>query len=57
MASYPLAAVGSLLVGFLEAGSSFWWSAFKDSIVFTLIVPVLLWRSLAAPHSEKDEGQ
>jgi branched-subunit amino acid ABC-type transport system permease component len=57
MVSYPLAAVGSLLVGFLEAGSSFWWSAFKDSIVFTLIVPVLLWRSLAAPHSEKDEGQ
>ena len=57
MVSYPLAAVGSLLVGFLEAGSSFWWSAFKDSIVFTLIVPVLLWRSLAGPHSEKDEGQ
>jgi branched-subunit amino acid ABC-type transport system permease component len=57
MVSYPMAAVGSLLVGFLEAGSSFWWSAFKDSIVFTLIVPVLLWRSLAAPHSEKDEGQ
>ena len=57
MVSYPIAAVGSLLVGFLEAGSSFWWSVFKDSIVFTLIVPVLLWRSLAAPHSEKDEGQ
>jgi branched-subunit amino acid ABC-type transport system permease component len=57
MASYPLAAAGSLLVGFLEAGSSFWWSVFKDSIVFTLIVPVLLWRSFAAPHSEKDEGQ
>jgi branched-subunit amino acid ABC-type transport system permease component len=57
MASYPLAAVGSLLVGFLEAGSSFWWSVFKDSIVFTLIVPVLLWRSLVTPHSERDEGQ
>ncbi|MDA8251258.1 MAG: branched-chain amino acid ABC transporter permease [Rhodospirillales bacterium] len=57
MASYPLAAVGALLVGFLEAGSSFWWSAFKDSIVFTLIVPVLLWRSLAAPHDDRDDGQ
>ena len=57
MASYPLAAVGSLLVGFLEAGSSFWWSAFKDSIVFTLIVPILLWRSLATAHGERDEGQ
>ncbi len=57
MVSYPLAAAGSLLVGFLEAGSSFWWSAFKDSIVFTLIVPVLLWRSLSAPGSGKDDGQ
>ncbi len=57
MASYPLAAAGSLLVGFLEAGSSYWWSAFKDPIVFTLIVPVLLWRSLSAPHIEKDDAQ
>jgi branched-subunit amino acid ABC-type transport system permease component len=57
MASYPLAAVGSILVGFLESGSSFWLSAFKDSIVFTLIIPVLLWRSLAVPKSDKDEGQ
>lgn len=57
MVSYPLAAAGSLLVGFLEAGSSFWWSAFKDSIVFSLIVPVLLWRSLSAPRGGKDDGQ
>ncbi len=58
MASYPLAAAGSLLVGFLESGSSFWLSAFKDSIVFTLIIPVLLWRSLAAPGgSREDEEQ
>ncbi len=57
MASYPLAALGSILVGFLEAGSSFWLSAFKESIVFTLIIPVLLWRSLAVPRNDKDEGQ
>jgi branched-chain amino acid transport system permease protein len=24
-------------------------------IVFTLIIPVLLWRSLASPHSEEEE--
>jgi len=24
-------------------------------IVFTLIIPVLLWRSLASPHSDEDE--
>jgi branched-chain amino acid transport system permease protein len=55
MTSYPLAALGSLLVGFLESYSSFWASAFKDSIVFTLIIPVLLWRSLTAHRIEEDE--
>ena len=55
MTSYPLAAIGSLLVGFLESYSSFWASAFKDSIVFTLIIPVLLWRSLTTQRTEEDE--
>jgi branched-chain amino acid transport system permease protein len=55
MTSYPLAAIGSLLVGFLESYSSFWASAFKDSIVFTLIIPVLLWRSLTSHRTEEDE--
>jgi branched-chain amino acid transport system permease protein len=55
MVSYPLAAAGALLVGLLESFSSFWWSAFKESIVFTLIIPVLLWRSLTTRHVEEDE--
>lgn len=55
MVSYPLAAAGALLVGFLESFSSFWWSAFKESIVFTLIIPVLLWRSLTTRHVEEDD--
>ena len=37
---------GALLVGLLEAFSSYWASGFKEVIVFTLIIPVLLWRSL-----------
>ncbi len=57
MTSYPLAAVGSLFVGFLESYSSFWASAFKESIVFTLVIPVLLWRSLTSSHFEEDEEQ
>ena len=57
MVSYPLAAAGSLLVGLLESGSSFWWSSYKDSIIFTLIIPVLLWRSLRAHHIEEEDGQ
>ena len=55
LASYPLAAAGSLLVGLLESFSSFWASAFKEVIVFTLIIPVLLWRSLTAHHHEDEQ--
>jgi len=54
LASYPLAAAGSLLVGLLESFSSFWASAFKEVIVFTLIIPVLLWRSLTAHHHDDE---
>lgn len=55
LASYPLAAVGALLVGQLESFSSFWASAYKEVIVFTLIIPVLLWRSLTSRHVEEEE--
>ncbi|AOJ70558.1 MULTISPECIES: branched-chain amino acid ABC transporter permease [Burkholderia] len=56
LVSYPLAAAGALFVGVLESYSSFWASAYKEVIVFTLIVPVLLWRSLAAPQTEDEEA-
>jgi branched-chain amino acid transport system permease protein len=55
LASYPIAAGGALLVGLLEAYSSFWASAFKEVIVFTLIIPVLLWRSLGKRQIEEEE--
>jgi branched-chain amino acid transport system permease protein len=55
LVSYPLAAAGALLVGVLESYSSFWASAYKEVIVFTLIIPVLLWRSLANPHVEEEQ--
>ena len=54
LGSYPIAAAGALLVGLLESYSSFWASAFKEVIVFTLIIPVLLWRSLSS--RQIDEG-
>lgn len=53
LASYPLALVGALLVGLLESFGSFWASAFKEVIVFSSILPVLLWRSLRDPHGEE----
>ena len=55
LASYPLAAAGALVVGLLEAFASFWASAYKEVIVFTLIIPVLLWRSLTSHHVEEEE--
>lgn len=55
MASYPLTLAGALLVGQLESFSSFWASAYKEVIVFTLIIPVLLWRSLNSHHVEEEE--
>lgn len=55
LVSYPLAAAGALLVGLLESYSSFQFSAWKEVIVFSLILPVLLWRSLTSHHVEEEE--
>jgi len=53
--SYPLTAVAAVLVGTVESFSSFYASNFKEVIVFALIMPVLLLRSLAAPAVEEDQ--
>jgi branched-chain amino acid transport system permease protein len=55
LASYPAAALGALFVGLLESFSSFYASAFKEVIVFTLIIPVLLWRSFQHGHHDDEE--
>ena len=57
MASYPLAALGALAVGLLEAYASFWASPFKESIVFGLLIPVLLWRSLSSRHAVVEDEE
>jgi len=53
LSSYPLALLGAMAVGLLEAFGSFWASSFKEVIVFGSIIPVLLLRSLRDPHSEE----
>ncbi len=55
LASYPVAALAALLVGLIEAFSSFYASAFKEVIIFMVIIPVLLWRSFRSPHIEDEE--
>lgn len=55
LSSYPAAALGAIFVGLLESFGSFWASAFKEVIVFTLILPVLLWRSFQHGHGDEEE--
>lgn len=55
LAGYALAAAGALSVGLLESFASYWASAYKEIIVFTMIVPVLMWRSLTDPHREEEQ--
>jgi branched-chain amino acid transport system permease protein len=57
MVSYPLAALGALAVGLLEAYASFWASPLKESIVFGFLIPVLLWRSLASRHHPAEDEE
>jgi len=54
LASYPAAAFGAIFVGILESFGSFWASEFKEVIVFTVILPVLLWRSFQHGHDDEE---
>ena len=54
LSSYPGALIGALFVGIVESFGAFWASAFKEVIVFTLILPILLVRSLRSGHSDED---
>jgi branched-chain amino acid transport system permease protein len=53
LTSFPLALAGALGVGLIESFGSFWASAFKEVIVFTAILPVLLWRSFIDKDHEE----
>lgn len=54
--SYPLTVAGALFLGIVEAFASFWASAYREVIVFSLIIPVLLLRSLTSSRRlEEDE--
>ena len=53
LASFPMALAGAVGVGLIESFGAFYASAFKEVIVFTVILPVLLWRSFVDPHHEE----
>jgi branched-chain amino acid transport system permease protein len=56
MVSYPVTALGAVMVGLLESFTSFWLSAYKEVLVFSLLIPVLVWRSLAFAGTEEEEA-
>jgi branched-chain amino acid transport system permease protein len=55
LASYPLTALAAVGVGMVESFASFYASNFKEVIVFTLIIPVLIWLSFAHGHADEED--
>ena len=55
LVSFPVAALGSIIVGLVESFSMFLASDYKEIIVFTLIIPFLLWKSLTARKTEEED--
>jgi branched-chain amino acid transport system permease protein len=53
LVSYPVTAIGAIAVGAVESYASFWSGAMKDAIVFSLLIPVLIARSVMT-HSTED---
>ena len=56
MASFPLAVLGSIVIGVVESFASFYASSFKEAIVFGLLIPFLLWRSAVEPRTHEAHG-
>jgi len=57
LASYPATALAALAIGLIESYSAFFASAFKEVIVFSALIPFLLWRSYAGGHADDDEEE
>jgi branched-subunit amino acid ABC-type transport system permease component len=55
--SYPGTAIGALFVGVLESFASFWNSALKEVMVFGLLIPVMLIRSLSLAHVDEEDEE
>lgn len=54
LVNYPIAALGAIALGLTESFVSFWTSAFKEVVIFGLLIPVLLVRSLMRGNTVED---
>lgn len=57
LVSFPVTAIGALVVGVVDAFSAFFASGYKDAILFMSIIPVMLYLSLFKinVHAQEDE--
>ena len=55
MVSFPISLLGAILVGVVETFASFYASAFKEVLVYALLIPFLLWRSALSRLPEEPE--
>lgn len=55
MLSFTGSALASLAVGLFDSFAAFFSSSLRDVLVFALLIPVLLWRSIGAPAHEESE--
>ena len=55
LVAYPPVVAGAFLIGLLQSFGSFWSSAYTDVVVFMMLFPILVWRSLKAGIVEDDE--
>jgi branched-subunit amino acid ABC-type transport system permease component len=57
LVSYPGTAIGAILIGLLESFASFWSSSLKEVLVFSVLIPVLLWRSLSLGQVDEEDAE
>ncbi|OHV80186.1 branched-chain amino acid ABC transporter permease [Rhizobium sp. LCM 4573] len=54
LSSFPITAIAAIGVGIIESFTSFFFSSYKEIIVFGLIIPVLIWLSLGVGQHEEE---
>ena len=55
LVSYPATALGAIFVGLFESYAAFWNSSLKEVLVFSALIPILIWQSLTSGNGIEEE--
>lgn len=55
LVSFPTTVLAAMVLAVFESACAFWASGYKEVLVFLLVLPVLLWRSIAVPHDQDED--